>query len=365
MTTTLKSLASSVPEVDWRGGNAGRAQECLVADLCDVTLEDFAGQGIDGDVGGLTELHIDDVGLVDLDLRGDDGHIGEGHEGGALGVLDADDDGLTLAHGDVGDEAVEGSAGDGLIEGVEVGALAGDGLIEMGPLAVGLRLGLGEGCDALVESGGGDIVGGFFGVEVLLGDELGVVEGLGAVEVEFFLLEVCLGLGDVGLGGVLGGDVGGDVGLGGGDGRLLGVDGGLRLDAFHACHDVALMDVVALLDIEVGDAAEGGGADVDVGLGLDLAGAADRGDEVLAHDLAGGDFDDAGLAVQDGAGDDARHSKDDDDDCDDLLGAHSIFLNAHSYMRAEGPGISCAEERARQAANRYAIEAAMVPLPPG
>jgi hypothetical protein len=33
--------------------------------------------------------------------------------------------------------------------------------------------------------------------------------------------------------------------------------------------------VVALFDVEVGDAAEGGGADVDVGLGLDLAGAAD------------------------------------------------------------------------------------------
>ena len=36
--------------------------------------------------------------------------------------------------------------------------------------------------------------------------------------------------------------------------------------------------VVALFDVEVGDAAEGGGADVDVGLGLDLAGAVDDGD---------------------------------------------------------------------------------------
>ena len=85
------------------------------------------------------------------------------------------------------------------------------------------------------------------------------------------------------------------------------------------------MDVVSLLDIEVGDAAEGGCADVDVVLGLDLAGAADGGDEVLAHRLAGGDLGDAGLAVQDGAGGDARKGKDDDDDDDNLLRAHAIF----------------------------------------
>jgi hypothetical protein len=39
---------------------------------------------------------------------------------------------------------------------------------------------------ALVERGDGHIVGGLFGVEVLLGDELVVVEGLGAVVVELF-----------------------------------------------------------------------------------------------------------------------------------------------------------------------------------
>ena len=36
-----------------RGGEAGRAKQGLVADLGDVALEDAAGQGIDGDVGGL------------------------------------------------------------------------------------------------------------------------------------------------------------------------------------------------------------------------------------------------------------------------------------------------------------------------
>ena len=49
-------------------------------------------------------------------------------------VLNADDDGLAFADGDVGDEAVEGRAADGLVEGVVVGALAGDGLIEVGAL---------------------------------------------------------------------------------------------------------------------------------------------------------------------------------------------------------------------------------------
>ena len=67
-------------------------------------------------------LDVDDVGLVDLDLGGDDGHVGEGHQGGALGVLDADDDGLAFADGDVGDEAVEGRAALVLVEGVVVGA---------------------------------------------------------------------------------------------------------------------------------------------------------------------------------------------------------------------------------------------------
>ena len=62
--------------------------------------------------------------------------------------------------------------------------------------------------------------------------------------------------------------------------------------------------MVALFDVEVGDAAEGGGADVDVGLGLDLAGAADDGDQVLSHCFAGGYVGDVGLAVKNGANDD-------------------------------------------------------------
>ena len=67
-----------------RGGDAGGAQQRLVADFGDVALEDPAGKGIDGDVGGLVHGDVDDVGLVDLDLGGDDAHVGEGHQGGAL-----------------------------------------------------------------------------------------------------------------------------------------------------------------------------------------------------------------------------------------------------------------------------------------
>jgi hypothetical protein len=62
---------------------------------------------------------------------------------------------------------------------------------------------------------------------------------------------------------------------------LLGVacDGGRRAARLFStvATQLAGLDVVAFLDVEVGDAAEGGGADVDVGLGLDLAGAADDG----------------------------------------------------------------------------------------
>ena len=81
------------------------------------------------------------------------------------------------------------------------------------------------------------------------------------------------------------------------------VASGCTLSTGRGC---GLLYVVAFFDVEVRDAAEGGGADVDVGLGLDLAGAADDGDEILAHDLAGGDLGDAGLAVSDGAGGDAH-----------------------------------------------------------
>ena len=85
--------------------------------------------------------------------------------------------------------------------------------------------------------------------------------------------------------------------------------------------------VVALVDVEVGDAAKGRSADVDVGLGLDLAGSADEGDEILAGDLGGGDLGDAGAAMEDGADGDAGEHKDDKDE-------QSYFFCIHSSSRS-------------------------------
>ena len=64
-----------------RGGYAGGAKQGLVADQRDVALENLAGEGVDGDVRRLTDLDVDDVGLVDLDLGGYDAHVGDGHDG--------------------------------------------------------------------------------------------------------------------------------------------------------------------------------------------------------------------------------------------------------------------------------------------
>ena len=79
-----------------RGGHAGGAEQGLVADQGDVALEDLAGEGVDGDFGGLADLDVDDVGLVHLDFSGDHTHIGDGHDGRAFGVLNAFDDGFAL-----------------------------------------------------------------------------------------------------------------------------------------------------------------------------------------------------------------------------------------------------------------------------
>jgi hypothetical protein len=48
--------------------------------------------------------------------------------------LNADDDGFAFADGDVGDEGVEGGAADRLVQRVVVGALGGDGLIDVAAL---------------------------------------------------------------------------------------------------------------------------------------------------------------------------------------------------------------------------------------
>ena len=68
--------------------------------------------------------------------------------------------------------------------------------------------------------------------------------------------------------------------------------------------------MIAFLYIEVGDAAKGGCAQIDVGLGLDLAGAADDGGQLLARDFGGQGLGVAGLL----AIDEQRHNRDDHHD---------------------------------------------------
>ena len=135
-------------------------------------------------------MHIHNVGLVHLYLGGDDRQIREGHNGGSLGVLDADHDGLSFPNGDVGDKPVEGSARDGSIENIKVGALTGERLGDLGPLGVGLRECLCPGSLTLGHGRRRDVVGGFLAVEVLLGDQLFVVEILSSTEVKGLLFKI-------------------------------------------------------------------------------------------------------------------------------------------------------------------------------
>ena len=70
-------------------------------------------------------LDVDDVGLVHLDLGGDNAHIGQGHQRGTLGVLDSHHHGFALADREVGHDAVKGGDGHGKARGVLVGAQRG------------------------------------------------------------------------------------------------------------------------------------------------------------------------------------------------------------------------------------------------
>ena len=107
-----------------------------------MAFEDLAGDGVDADIGGLSDLDVDDVGLVDLDLGGDDAHVGDGHERGALGVLNAFDDGLAFAHRDVGHDAVKRGDGNGLLKQSSLKRSWATWLCQVPAGRVGLRLGL-------------------------------------------------------------------------------------------------------------------------------------------------------------------------------------------------------------------------------
>ncbi len=229
-----------------------------------------------------------------------DAHVGQGHQRGALGVLDALDHRFALADGLVGHDAVKGGDGDGQVEQILVGSAG------WRPGSAGVRaaesvcaLAWLSCATAWATRGHIGVIGGLLGVEVLLGHDAGLVEGLGALPVQALLLQIGLGVLDVGLGGLFRGNIGGDVGLGGGDGGLLAGDIGFLLHVLDGGDRLALLHHVALFHVEVGDAAHGGGAEVDVGLGLDLAGAADHRGQILPHDLGGQNLGVAGLLLVD------------------------------------------------------------------
>ena len=74
--------------------------------------------------------------------------------------------------------------------------------------------------------------------------------------------------------------------------------------------------------IKVGNTSERSGADVDVGLGFDLPGAVDDGDEVLAFDLSCCNLRHTGLPMEDRANDDARQNQDNSYNQNNLFHAH-------------------------------------------
>ena len=255
-----------------------------------MTLECFSGQRIHGDLGRLADLNVDDVGLVHLHLRGHDAHVRQGHQRGAFGVLDAFHHRLTLANGLVGHDAVKGGDGDGPVEQILVEAQAGYLGLQVPALGIGIGLGLVETRHGLCHRGYIEVVGRLFSVKILLGHDAVFVEGLGALPVKTLLFQIGLGVLDVGLSGLFRGNVGANVGPGGGDGGLLAFNVRLLLHVLDGGDRLALLHRVSLFDIEVGDAAHSGSSQVDVGLGLDLAGAADDRGQVLLDQLGGQNF---------------------------------------------------------------------------
>ena len=96
----------------------------------------------------------------------------------------------------------------------------------------------------------------------------------------------------------------------------------------------ALLYLVAFFDVEVGDAAHGGGAEVDIGLGLDLAGAADDRGQVLARDFGGQHLGVAGLLLVDHEGHKRGNDNNSENNQENFLHvAEAAPGHAHSSLR--------------------------------
>jgi hypothetical protein len=80
---------------------------------------------------------------------------------------------------------------------------------------IGIGFGLVEARHGLGQRGHIEVVGRLLCVVILLGQDAVLIKALGAVPIQLFLLQVGLGVLDVGLGGLFRGNIGGNVGLGG------------------------------------------------------------------------------------------------------------------------------------------------------
>src|SRR6185437_16611748 len=112
--------------------------------------------------------------------------------------------------------------------------------------------------------GFGNFIGCFLGVKILLGDELVFVEVLSAIIVKLGAGQIsgaALGLRNRRIEGGLGGN---RVSLIAGQLRLHGVHVSSRLDIFELRQHLAFFYLVTFLHVEMGDAAHGIGANVDV-----------------------------------------------------------------------------------------------------
>ena len=250
--------------------------------------------------------------------------------------------------GIVGHDAVKGRDGDGLVEHILIGAQSCDLGPQVSARRVGLRLGLVELRHGLSHRGHVDVVGGLLGVVVLLGQNAVLIESLGALPIQLLLLQIGLGVLHVGLGGLFRGNIGSNVGLGGGDGRFLAGDIGLLLHILDGGHRLALLHHVTLFHIEVGDAAHRGGADIHIGLRLDLAGAADHRGQILAHDLGGQNLGVAGLLPPDEDGNQHDNNHDGKNNQKYLLHVGCVLPSLSDFSLR-----NCCPRGSQKAANRF------------
>lgn len=239
-------------------------------DAGDFAEEGFIFERLDLDAGGLAEIDLANVGLVDLALNVDLADVADGHDEGCSRAEDENGgDCVAFFHVAGEDDSVHGR-GDG-----GVGELLFE-LLERGFGLCDLRFGLMElgGIDGDLGDG---FIAGVYGEEVLLlsvveglvGDDpvLGHLQGAGVgVLVHGQVWSFCVDL--VVLNGS-GGGVG--VGLSSGELSLLRSDLSEDLHLIELGEELSCFYVVVDVGVEIGDDSGGLGFDLNLGDGLDFA----------------------------------------------------------------------------------------------